>query len=350
MLVSDVSICVVSDSASLIDVIENLTASGLRISLVVDATHTLLGIVSDGDVRRALLRDGALDSQATEIMNTDFIFADSFTDAASLKQLARSQKVMHLPLMGENRELEGLYIDDPTLDLAVRENTVVIMAGGRGLRLRPLTDVTPKPMLDVAGKPMVQHTIEALRLEGFSKFILAINHLGEQIEDHFGDGSALGVQLSYLKEETPLGTGGALSLLGDSFRSPLLVVNGDVLVSARLSSMVDYHLSNRADITVGVKLLDTQIPFGVVRIEGARITAIEEKPTYRDFVNAGVYVIEPALLAPLSPGVRIDMPDLVADWLIKSEVLAFPIHEQWRDLGHFEDLEIARKQYEGKGG
>lgn len=349
MLAKDVSIFVVPDSASLKDVIENLTESGLKLSLVVDGSQTLVGIVSDGDVRRALLAGGNLDSPVVALMNTDFLAVDSFTGVSELAKLARSRRVTHIPLVSDRRVVEGLFIDDPNLDSSVRDNTVVIMAGGMGLRLRPLTQHTPKPMLPIGGKPMVQHTIEALRLEGFSKFVVAVNYLGEQIEDYFGDGSWLGVDITYLKEEVPLGTGGALSLVGDGITSPILVVNGDVLVSAPLSSMVDYHLAHNADITVGVKMLETQIPFGVVQIEDARIIAIQEKPTYRDFVNAGVYVIEPAVLGRLAPGVRIDMPDLVSDLLERREVLAFPIHESWRDLGHLEDLEIARRHYEGKG-
>jgi dTDP-glucose pyrophosphorylase len=339
----------VPDSASLKDAIENLTASGLKISFVVDAHHVLVGIVADGDVRRALLAGGSLDSPVVSVMNTDFAFGATLTDLATLRNVARAQGVTHLPVVNQARVPEGLFIDEPSSDSVSRDNTVVIMAGGMGLRLRPLTEHTPKPMLSVAGKPMVQHTIEALRLEGFVKFVIAINYLGEQIEDYFGDGSTFGVELSYVKEDEPLGTGGALSLISDSFTSPILVVNGDVLMSARLSSMVDYHFEHHADITVGVKVLDTQIPFGVVEIDESRITGIQEKPIYRDFVNAGVYVIEPAVLGRLTRGARIDMPDLVSEWITAGKVLAFPMHEAWRDLGHLEDLEIARKHYESKG-
>jgi NDP-sugar pyrophosphorylase family protein len=256
--------------------------------------------------------------------------------------------VTHLPLVDEDGKLAGLFIDQPDGEAATRDNTVVIMAGGMGLRLRPLTENTPKPMIPVGGKPMVQHTIESLLAEGFVNFVLAINYLGDQIEEHFGDGSGLGVRITYVKEEQPLGTGGALSLLEGAFTAPIVVINGDVLLSARLADMLNYHHSHSADITVGVKVLDTQIPFGVIELEGNHITAMQEKPVYRDFVNAGFYVLEPSIVGSVRPSVRLDMPDLVGEWLGRRKVFAYPIHEAWKDLGHIEDLERARQDYDRK--
>ena len=346
MLVDDVSRCSVPSSASVKDVVENLTASGLRLCLLVGSDGTLIGIVSDGDIRRGLLAGTGLDGPATSVMNPSFSSASPETPHAELTRLVRSQDVTHLPLVDGEGKLAGLFIDQPNGEAASQDNTVVIMAGGMGLRLRPLTENTPKPMLPVGGKPMVQHTIEALRAEGFMKFVLAINYLGDQIEEHFGDGSGFGVSIAYIKEDLPLGTGGALSLLGGSFTSPIVLLNGDVLLSARLTDMLDYHHSHSADITVGVKVLDTQIPFGVIELEGSLIVAMQEKPVYRDFINAGVYVLEPPVVRSVTPAVRLDMPDLVADWMGRRKVFAYPMHESWRDLGHIEDLELARKDYE----
>lgn len=346
MLVDDVSRCSVPSSASVKDVVKNLTASGLRLCLLVGSDGTLIGIVSDGDIRRGLLAGTGLDSPATSVMNRSFSSASPETAHAELTRLVRSQDVTHLPLVDGQGKLAGLFIDQPSGEAASHDNTVVIMAGGMGLRLRPLTENTPKPMLPVGGKPMVQHTIEALRAEGFMKFVLAINYLGDQIEEHFGDGSTFGVSIAYIKEDLPLGTGGALSLLGGSFTSPIVLLNGDVLLSARLTDMLNYHHAHSADITVGVKVLDTQIPFGVIELEESLIVAMQEKPVYRDFINAGVYVLEPTVVRSVTPAVRLDMPDLVADWLGRRKVFAYPMHESWRDLGHIEDLELARKAYE----
>jgi NDP-sugar pyrophosphorylase family protein len=250
----------------------------------------------------------------------------------------------------EEGKLTGLFIDQPDGEAAPRNNSVVIMAGGMGLRLRPLTENTPKPMIPVGGKPMVQHTIESLRAEGFVDFVLAINYLGDQIEGHFGDGSGLGVRITYVKEEQPLGTGGALSLLEGAFTAPIVVINGDVLLSARLADMLNYHHSHSADITVGVKVLETQIPFGVIELAGNQIVGMQEKPVYRDFVNAGVYVLEPSVVGSVPAAVRLDMPDLVAEWLGRRKVFAYPMHESWRDLGRIDDLELARQDYDREGG
>ena len=348
MLVDDVSRCCVTEWATVKDVVESLTSSGLRLCLVVGADNTVLGIVSDGDIRRGLLVGAGLDSPAKTVMNASFASAQNGTAVSELTRLARSHEVTHLPLLDGEGKLAGLFIDQPDGEAAARDNTVVIMAGGMGLRLRPLTENTPKPMIPLGGKPMVQHTIESLRAEGFVNFVLAINYLGDQIEEHFGDGSGLGVRITYLKEKQPLGTGGALSLLQGAFTSPIVLINGDVLLSARLTEMLSYHHAHSADITVGVKVLDTQIPFGVIELEGNHIVAMHEKPVYRDFVNAGVYVLEPSIVDSVSPSERLDMPDLVGEWLSRRKVFAYPMHESWRDLGRIEDLERARQDYDSK--
>lgn len=346
MLVHEVSHCVVPETATVKAVVQSLTSSGLRLSLVVNSEGLLVGIISDGDIRRGLLAGEGLDSPATAVMNTSFASAPSGTSPLELTRLARSREVTHLPLVGGGGRLAGLFIDQPQAESLPRENTVVIMAGGMGLRLRPLTENTPKPMLPVGGKPMVQHTIEALRSEGFSDFVLAVNYLGDQIESHFGDGSAFGVHITYVRESQPLGTGGALSLLDGNFDSPILVVNGDVMLSAKISEMLEFHHQSGGQLTVGVKLLETQIPYGVVDVEGTRILGIKEKPVYRDFVNAGVYVLDPELLGAVPRDEKFDMTDLLARVIESSVATAFPLHESWIDLGRHEDLVRARKEHD----
>lgn len=345
MLLDDLAECVVPDSATVKDVVKNLDNSGLRLCLVVTGDNSLLGVVSDGDVRRGLLAGHGLDSPVTSVLNRNFASAPSGTAAPQLARLARERKVSHLPILGDKGKLEGFFIDQPDAVLSVRDNVVVIMAGGMGLRLRPLTETTPKPMLPIGGKPMVQHTIESLRAEGFRDFVLAVNYLGNQIEEHFKDGSDLGVRIGYVRETQPLGTGGALSLLEGVFQSPILVVNGDVMLSARISEMLDFHIQSGAHLTVGVKLIETQIPYGVVDIENGRILGISEKPVYRDFVNAGVYVLNPALIAEVPRNLKFDMTDLLEQVLETSDAIAFPLHESWIDLGRHEDLVRARRDY-----
>lgn len=345
MLVDDVSLCIVPDSATVKDVVENLNNSGLRLCLVMTNNNSLLGVVSDGDVRRGLLAGEGLDSSVTAVFNRNFASAPAGTPTLQLARLAREHEVSHLPILDGQGKLEGLFIDQPDAELSARDNLVVIMAGGMGLRLRPLTEKTPKPMLPVGGKPMVQHTIESLRAEGFRDFVLAVNYLGDQIEQHFNDGSDFGVRIEYVRETQPLGTGGALSLLEGNFQSPLLVVNGDVMLSAKISEMLDFHIQSGAELTVGVKLIETQIPYGVVDIDNGRISGISEKPVYRDFVNAGVYVLNPTLIAEVPRDLKFDMTDLLAQVIETSQAIAFPLHESWIDLGRHEDLVRARRDH-----
>lgn len=346
MLVDDVSRCVVPEVATVKEVVENLNSSGLRLSLVVNTVGALVGIVSDGDIRRGLLAGEGLESSATAVMNRSFAVAPLGTAVRELERGVRSRQVTHLPLVDKDGKLAGLFVDQPDERGTGRDNTVVIMAGGEGLRLRPLTETTPKPMLPVGGKPIVQHTIEALRSEGFANFVVAINYLGEQIESHFGDGSNFGVDISYVRESQPLGTGGALSLVAGEFLSPILVVNGDVMLSARISEMLDFHNQSGGELTVGVKLLETQFPYGVIDVDGTRILEIKEKPVYRHFVNAGVYVLNPGLLDKVPHDEKFDMTDLLAKVIETSNATAFPLHESWIDLGRHEDLLRAREEHE----
>lgn len=346
MLVDDVSRCVVPEVATVKAVVESLTRSGLRLSLVVSPDGALLGIISDGDIRRGLLAGEGLDSPATAVMNRSFASAPRETSVSELKRVVRSHEVSHIPLVDQDGKLAGLFIDHPDERDPGRDNTVVIMAGGEGLRLRPLTEKTPKPMLPVGGKPMVQHTIESLRSEGFANFVLAINYLGDQIESYFRDGSDFGVDISYVRESQPLGTGGALSLLEGNFLSPIVVVNGDVMLSAKISEMLNFHSQSGGELTVGVKLLETQIPYGVVEVDGSRILGIKEKPVYRDFVNAGVYVLNPGLIGKVPHDEKFDMTDLLAQVIETSNATAFPLHESWIDLGRHEDLLRAREEHD----
>jgi len=211
-----------------------------------------------------------------------------------------------------------------------------------------MTETTPKPMLPVAGKPILQHIVEGLRNEGFLDIVVSINYLGHQIQAYFDDGAAFGVNISYISEKKPLGTGGALSLLGREFSAPLVVMNGDVLMAARVSDLVRYHSENGAEVTVAVKTLETQIPFGVMTLDGARIVGVEEKPTYRDHVNAGIYVINPSVIEEIPKGEPFDMPGVLAPRIGTSKVLAFPLHELWIDLGRPADLSRAEHRYQGR--
>ncbi len=349
MIVDDVTLCSVSTGSTVKNVVENLTRSGLRLSLVCDSNGRLIGIVSDGDIRRGLLAGRGLDDHVDSILNPKFASAPQGTKLSELQSLAARLNVTHLPLMDREGRPTGLFIGQPRDESTPLPNTVVIMAGGKGMRLRPLTADIPKPMLHVGGKPIIQHIIEGLRGEGFRDFVFSINYLGEQIHDHFGDGSGWGIDISYVREREPLGTAGSLSLLGREFSEPLLVVNGDVFLEAKIADMLDFHNAQEADVTVGVKAHETQIPFGVVKLEGPRIIDIQEKPFHSDFVNAGVYVIAPKIIKRLEPGGYLDMPDLVTSIVDVDVVVGFPLHEDWLDLGRPEDLLRAENSKKDSG-
>ena len=302
----------------------------------------LVASVTDGDIRRALLAGNSLDSPAALAYNSSFVSLLEGSDWSSEIAEGSARGFTGYPVVDTGGALVCVEVRPVPGPHTARKNTVVIMAGGKGLRLRPLTEQTPKPLLRVGGKPVLQHIIENLRDEGFTDIVVAINYLGEQIEAHFGDGSSFGVHIKYLREETPLGTAGALSLLKPPFSSPLVVMNADLVVSARIGQLVDYHLTEKAIITVGAKIVETMVPFGVLGTKGHTIQVIEEKPTHKDLINAGVYVLNAEVVEQLEPSAPADMPELIAANVDSGSVLAFPLHEDWLDLGRPDDLRRAR--------
>ena len=216
---------------------------------------------------------------------------------------------------------------------------MIIMAGGKGARLRPHTEACPKPMLQVGGKPMLEHIIERAKLDGFSNFILAVHYLGHIVEDFFGDGCRLNVKIEYLKEKEPLGTAGALSLLNQKLNDPFIVTNGDVITDIRYGEVLDFHNRNSGKATMAIKLHEWQNPFGVVKTDGLKIIGYEEKPITQSYINAGVYVLEPSVIQLLKKSSKYDMPEIFAILQEMNElVIAYPSHEQWTDLGRLEDL------------
>lgn len=336
----------IREPESIRDVVEAINRSGLRTVFIVSGSGALIATVTDGDIRRALLAGHSLDSSASSAYNTDFVALHDGSDWSPTIAEGIAKGFTEYPVVDALGHLLCVEVHPSPHTGVVRNNTVVIMAGGKGLRLRPLTEQTPKPLLKVGGKPVLQHIVENLRDEGFEDIVIALNYLGDQIESHFGDGSAFGVHLRYLREDRPLGTAGALSLLEAPVQSPLVVMNADLVVSARIGKLVDYHVSENADMTVGAKMVETTVPFGVLVTQGHVVEAIEEKPSRSDLVNAGVYVVNEQLLGELSSDSPTDMPELIAVNLDNRRVLAFPLHEDWLDLGRPDDLRKAQTQME----
>lgn len=333
---------ILSNTATVKDAIEVLNIAKLKIVLVVDTNGKFEGTVLDGDIRRGLLRGFDLDSSIALITHRDALVVPSEMDRELVLQLMTANKIQQIPIVDSEQQVIGLHLWDEIYKSTIRSNIMVIMAGGKGTRLYPQTANCPKPLLKVSGKPILEHIIERAKVEGFNHFVLAIYHLGHMIEDYFGNGSRFGVKIEYLREESPLGTAGALSLLNPIPSAAFIVTNGDVITDIRYGEMLDFHEHQGATATMAVRLHEWQNPFGVVETQGIEIVGYEEKPVIRSHTNAGVYVINPETLEFLEKSVPCDMPSLFS-FLQKGlkRVVAYPIHEPWLDVGQPADLKKA---------
>jgi dTDP-glucose pyrophosphorylase len=331
------------------EVMRRIDAASLQIALVVDGEDRLVGTVTDGDIRRGILRGSGLDDPIDRVMNRKPTTVSHAEDPTVILALMRTTRLRHVPVVEEGRVV-GLETLEDLLSAPERDNAVVLMAGGRGTRLLPLTETTPKPMLPIGGRPILEHALVGLAEQGFRRFFVAINYLGEMVEDHFGDGSRWGVSIDYLRETKPMGTAGALSLMPEAPDKPFLVMNGDILTKLNFNQLMEAHSAGGASATVCVRSYDYQVPFGVTRIEEDRLIGIEEKPTLRHFVNAGIYVVEPQTLEHVPSDRFFDMPQLL-DTLLRHErpVQVFPITEYWLDVGRHDELQRAIGEYGGEG-
>ena len=326
-------------------VIHNLNETSLQIVMVVSSDGLLLGIVTDGDIRRGLLHGLDLKSSIDAIIFRDPLVVPPQLERDTVLQLMQANRIHQLPVVDEHRHVVGLHLWNELLAPASRSNLMVIMAGGQGTRLRPQTDHCPKPMLPVGGKPILEHIIERARGNGFHRFVLAIHYLGEMIEEHFGDGRRWQVEIEYLKEPSPLGTVGAISLLNRRPDAPFVVSNGDVLTDIRYDELLEFHTRNRATATMAVRLHEWQHPFGVVRTNGIDIIGFEEKPIARTHINAGVYVLDPDALDALEAGEHCNMPTLFSRLQdCAKRTIVYPMHEPWLDVGRPADLERAHEE------
>ena len=331
--------------ATIKDAINVLNVSGLRIVLAVDENEKLLGTISDGDIRRGLLKGLHLENSLATIWNHKAIVVPENMSTEMVKELMLLNKIQQIPIVDENQHLIGLHVWDEFVYPVARPNIFVIMAGGRGTRLGTQTENCPKPLLLVAGRPILEHIINRAHAEGFTYFVIAINYLGHMIEEYFGDGSKIGVKIDYLREEKPLGTAGALTLFEELPNLPIVVTNGDVITEIRYAAILDFHEKHGASATMAVRSHEWQNPFGVVQIQGVEIISYDEKPIYRSNVNAGVYVLDPAVLKFIPKSEVFDMPSLFEIAGKNSErTVAYPVHEQWLDVGRPKDLQQAENQ------
>jgi dTDP-glucose pyrophosphorylase len=336
---------IVKPEATIVDALRVIDSEALRIALVVNDEQHLLGVVTDGDIRRGILNSLPLDTPIVEIMNCSPTTASINTAKEQLVKLMESKSILAVPLLEDNKVV-GLETLHHLFEEKTYQNPVFIMAGGFGTRLRPLTDNCPKPMLKIGNKPILETVIRSFIKVGFENFYISTHYMPEQIQNHFGDGSELGVNINYVYEEAPLGTGGALGLLPSDLPQdlPLIMMNGDVLTKVDFERLLDFHNDNDADATMCVREYDYQIPYGVINGEGNKITSMVEKPVQRFFVNAGIYVVSPRVIQSVSKNHHIDMPTLLEQHMDERDnVLMFPIHEYWLDIGRMDDFNKAQE-------
>ncbi|MDD9922590.1 MAG: nucleotidyltransferase family protein [Boseongicola sp.] len=329
------------------DAIAAIDRSRRQIALVVDPEFNLVATVTDGDVRRGILNGVDLDGPVSLIMHTNPTTVLDSEPADAVRRIMREKKLQHVPVLDESGRLVDLATLDKLFGLITQDTRVVLMAGGLGKRLRPLTETMPKPMLPVGGKPLLEQIIGVFADQGFSNISISVNYRREMVMDHFKDGAQFGVDIDYIEENEPLGTAGALSLMTSRPDSPFIVMNGDLLVSMEFSKLLKFHEEQGAAGTMVVREYTHQVPYGVVRSDGSIMTGIEEKPVERYFVNGGIYVLSPDAFDYIEADEPLDMPTLLMRMREAGKTVAvYPMSEYWRDIGRIDDLEAARSEFD----
>lgn len=317
-----------------------------RIVLVIDDDERLLGTLTDGDVRRALLRHQPLTTPVSEVMCISPQVAQLDWSREKTLAVMESTRLLQLPVIDPDGRVVGLETLHDLLNVKKIDNPVFLMAGGFGKRLYPLTQDCPKPMLKVGDKPILELILQSLADAGFHRFYISTHYLPEVIKDHFGDGSKWNVNIKYVHEDEPLGTGGAIGLLPpDEVQVPMILMNGDLLTRIDYRSLLEFHLRHMGAATVCVREYESQVPYGVIQCEGHRITQIVEKPIQRFFISAGIYVLSPELIQRVAAGQRVDMPTLLENEIAANrDVNMFPLHEYWLDIGRMDDFRRAQEE------
>lgn len=333
--------------ASVREAITVIDRNGHQIALVLDGADRLLGLITDGDIRRGILRGVALESPATEVMNSSPVIASADDSQEALSRRMKERAIRHLPVADSSGATIGVFVGTDVSSPEAVSTPVVLMAGGRGQRLYPLTKNTPKPMLPIGDKPLLEIILRNLAAQGFVNVHISVNYLAEVIMEHVGDGSKLGLDVTYLHEDKPLGTAGALAQLHGIITEPFVVMNSDLLTQVNLRRLLAFHRKQEVSATVGVREYVFEVPFGVVNVTGTSVDSMVEKPLHRSLVNAGIYAVDPSALSLLKPDAYCDMPSLLASIMERGQTVgAFPIHEQWLDVGRPEDLTQARSDSE----
>ena len=336
-----------SPNASIKEALKIIDSGAVKIAIVTDENNKLLGTITDGDIRRAILKGKNLNESIKDIYNKNPLTVSIDENKENIINLCTSRKIYQVPVVDKEGKAIKVILLDELLKPKEYPNRVILMVGGLGTRLRPLTENTPKPMLNVGGKPILQTIIERFRDYGFKNITLCVNYKADIIKEYFGNGSKFGVNIEYIIENKRMGTAGALSLLKEKPKEPFFVMNGDILTSINFENMLEYHLEHNSTAIMAVREYDFQVPFGVVKMENNEIKAIEEKPVYKFFVSAGIYMLNPECIDYIPKNEFYDMPTLFED-LIKDnkKTFSFPIREYWLDIGRIEEYEKAQIEYQ----
>lgn len=336
---------IVSEQQTLLETMRLIDETSLQFAIVLNEEDVLLGTVTDGDIRRGILRGEGLDVAISSVMNTTPFTAIQGQSFTAYKQLMKQKKLKQLPIVDkQNKVIDVLFID--AIDICSNKNEVILMLGGLGTRLRPLTENIPKPMLKVGSKPIVETIVDGFKQYGYTNFTFCVNYKKEVIQSYFQHGAAFGVHIHYVEEQKRMGTAGALSLLTQRPTEPFFVMNGDLLTQVNFDQLMQFHLEQDAVATMCVREYEYQIPYGVIETNGTDLVAIKEKPVHRSFVNAGIYVLSPKVFDYIPNDEFYDMPTLF-EKLIEEQLktAVFPIHEYWLDIGQMDDFQRANEYY-----
>ncbi len=333
---------VIDQSLDLKEIVKILEKVRYKFLIVTDKSK-VVGTLTDGDVRRSILSNYSFENKAVNMMTSDFIYGLEDDSEVLIKKKLKSTGSFFLPVLNKKKELVGVVVDFVIGKESI-ECDVLIMAGGFGKRLKPLTDSTPKPLLPVGGKPVIERLIERLSITGFNNLYVSLHYKPEMIKNYLGDGSKYGLSIKYLSEEEPLGTIGALSMVPKT-KKPVLVVNADILTEVNFSNIYKQHIDSKSIMTVGVRPYTYSIPYGVMRIEDNLIVDIQEKPEDTVFISCGISIISSQLANKINKNNFLELPELIRIAVKKGKVSPYQINEYWADIGNLEDLNLADQLY-----
>jgi dTDP-glucose pyrophosphorylase len=335
----------ISPNATIKQALKTLTIGAIKIAIVVDKNNKLIGTLTDGDIRRGFLRGLNINSSVKSIIFKKPIVVKDTYSREKLIKIALLKKIYQIPIVDKNGKVKGIHIISELIESKNKSNKVVIMAGGMGTRLRPLTNNIPKPMLKVGNKPILQTIVEKFKKDGYKNFIICVNYKSNIIKNFFSDGKKFGVKIEYIEENKRMGTAGALSLIKVKPKKPFFVINGDLLTNLDFNKLIDFHYDQNSKATMCISEYNIESPYGEVKLNNENIVSIEEKPTHKFFVNAGVYVLDPSCI-DLVPKKFFDMTSLFQKIIInKDKAISFPIGEYWLDIGRLNDYKKANLEY-----